>query len=471
MAGTGQGSPRVATAAVSVALLAALSSTPSSPAPASESVASWTTEIDGGGHQIDAAAAVATDSTGDVFAGGLTDDGTARESDFTVIKADGTSGAVLWQVSIDGPGQGDTLGETVDDIAVDPAGDVVAAGTLVNKGNGEDFAVVKLDGATGRQRWGTRLRGDTTGELAMAAAQALVIDAQGDVYAGGFLDSSVEFKTLVVVKLDGATGAVLWRRQLNGTGALLNDQVNALALDPAGEVIAAGSIGDSSRAEEFFVAKLDQQTGSVVWRSQLSGRAADPSNRQDEAYDVAVDSAGDVLAAGALDNGGRTRQDMAVVKLAGDTGNVLWSRSIDGAAHAFDLASAVAVDSRNDVLVGGFRHNQDEFRPDFSVGKLSGADGRVRWLRDLFGGEVRALTVDAAGRAVAVGEVGDDLTVAEFGAATGRLVRTVRLDGSEHSFDYGFDVATGDDGRIVAVGSVINTGASSDFTILQRRTR
>lgn len=80
MAGTAQGSPKVAAVAVSVvALLAALSGVPANAVPthavptdratASQRAGSWTTVFDGGGHQIDAAAAVTTDPAGDVFAG------------------------------------------------------------------------------------------------------------------------------------------------------------------------------------------------------------------------------------------------------------------------------------------------------------------------------------------------------------------------------------------------------------------
>lgn len=79
------------------------------------------------------------------------------------------------------------------------------------------------------------------------------------------------FKTFAVVKLDGATGRVVWRRELNGTAVLHNTQANALALDPSGNVVAAGSVVNGGRAEDFTVVKLDRPTGAVAWRTELSG--------------------------------------------------------------------------------------------------------------------------------------------------------------------------------------------------------
>ena len=70
---------------------------------------------------------------------------------------------------------------------------------------------------------------------------------------------------------------------------------------------------------------------------------------------MAVDTQGNVLAAGYTTNTG-TGQDFTVAKFAPD-GTLLWQQTLNGTANVADAAFSVAVDTQGNVLAAGFTSN------------------------------------------------------------------------------------------------------------------
>src|SRR5262249_16429413 len=138
--------------------------------------------------------------------------------------------------------------------------------------------------------------------------------------------------------------AYAWQFFANGTAN--NDDVGyAIAVDAAGDAVAAGYLYNDST--DFFVVKLSGESGAELWRVVIDGAAHD----SDEAVAVAVNSVGDVIVGGPLT--GFRGQDIAVLKLAGDTGTELWRRTIDGPFGGNDGVSSLALDSHDDIVVAG----------------------------------------------------------------------------------------------------------------------
>src|SRR5438552_18947062 len=130
---------------------------------------------------------------------------------------------------------------------------------------------------------------------------------------------------------------------------------------------------------------------SWAWQTNVKGTA----NDNDEARAVAVDSAGNVVAAGFTRNTG-TGQDFTVIKFSRLNGAELWRRAINGTANDGDAAFAVAVDAADDVVaVGGVgRHG---LGGGIVVVQLCGADGARRCRRTITGSRNRSdLAVGAA---------------------------------------------------------------------------
>jgi endonuclease/exonuclease/phosphatase family metal-dependent hydrolase len=234
--------------------------------------------------------------------------------------------AGAWIKTIGGPARADA-------VAIDAAGDVIAAGH-------PDFTLVKLSGATGEEKWrfGTRLS-DIPSDVA--------VDASGDVLVATPNGS--------VIKVSGANGAHVWSKP--GCGAWL-------ALDGNGDAVTAGFVRGL-----FSVCKLSGRTGDEVWRYEREGIA----------NAVAVDASGDVVAVGA------SNRNFVVVKLRGGglqgvESRELWARELNGSGSetGSDEAKAVVVDADGSVIATGKTHNAAS--SDFTVVKYA-PDGALRWVQ------------------------------------------------------------------------------------------
>ncbi|TLY21180.1 MAG: hypothetical protein E6K68_06830, partial [Nitrospirae bacterium] len=130
----------------------------------------------------------------------------------------------------------------------------------------------------------------------------------------------------------------------------------------------------TSRAKwsDILVVKMDSASGAELWRQVLTGTSndQDPTDWEDVAYAVAIDGAGNVVV------GGRIMYTAVVVKLEGATGAELWRRFITGSAGGRNRISGVAVDGSGHVVAAGKTFNTDPNAGrygDFSVVKLDGA--------------------------------------------------------------------------------------------------
>jgi hypothetical protein len=114
---------------------------------------------------------------------------------------------------------------------------------------------------------------------------------------------------------------------VTGTAEGSRDVATALATDPAGDVVVAGTVETAYgpvRGADFFVAKLAGDTGAERWRRIVTFPYGQP-------FAIAVDARGDVVVGGHLKNI-ETGADWTVVRLAGDTGDERWRHVVDGPA-------------------------------------------------------------------------------------------------------------------------------------------
>jgi len=396
-----------------------------------------------------AARALALDPTGNALAAGITWNSPYDfEADFTVAKFAGGNGGSLWRREIS-----DGVAYT---IATDATGDVVAGGIIDEAGTVSH--VTKLSGATGADIWRSNI-GDTASGGTCAS---LAVDGVGDIVAAGnSFDGDYDF---LVVKLSGSTGAELWRYEIDG-GANALDFANAVALDGAGDVLAAGRLQTAPGIFAFTVVKLSGITGAELWRQELSGNVAGDAF----AVDVTHDSVGNAIAVGAMENMG-TSSDFAVVKLAAATGTEIWRQMIDGWVSPYDEAAAVAVDASGDVVATGRIGDFISSAFFFSIVKLGGATGVELWRQPLPGrggpgigySEGAAVAVDADANVVAGG-----LMYISTGPAY-RPLTVVKLSGAEGADVIAgrkllvTDVAGDPTGRNVVLQAKIGIGASPD---------
>ena len=327
----------------------------------------WRQVINGTANGEDQALAVTVGGAGNVIAAGFTTNSNTG-SDFTVIKFNGASGAELWRQVINGTANG---GDQALAVTVGGAGNVIAAGYITNPDTGSDFTVIKFNGAKGTELWRQVING-TRNDIDEALGVA--VGRGGDVVAAGYTTNNNTNRDFTVIKFNGAKGTELWRQLIGGSSRGL-EVPNAVTVDDAGDVVVAGHI-DTDFADfsfsNFTVIKFNGAKGTELWR-QLIGNF----NASGVANAVTLDGARNVIAAGFITNPG-TGSDFTVIKFDGARGAELWRQVINGTANAEDQALAVRADAAGDVVAAGFTRNSDTL-DDFTVIKLSGVDGTGLW--------------------------------------------------------------------------------------------
>lgn len=293
------------------------------------------------------ARSVAVDSAGDVVVVGRLRD--ASDWDFFVAKYHGDTGSELWRFLVEGGG----LEHEALSVAVSPGGNVVASGAVTD-GNNQDFFVVAIDGVTGAELWRQQLRDEEPREY----ASVLRLDPNADVLAIGRISTSTAF----VLKFDGATGNELWRTHV-GLSVPGPNVVRDIAVDPSGTIWAAGSFGP-----HFGVAKLDGETGTEVWAKEIA--AGEPGL----ADHIHLDPAGNPIVVGAMSQAGAGWP--SIIKLDQTTGSELWRQQLLRPHPTFGNTTTLdtAVDPHgNPILVG--RSRKAGFTSLFTAVKLDGVTG------------------------------------------------------------------------------------------------
>jgi hypothetical protein len=268
---------------------------------------------------------------------------------------------------------------------------------------------------------------------------------------------------VAIVNLAAEGGAERWRRRLRGAGSERSDFVYALQVTATGDVVAGGSI-ESRGYATFFVTRLSRRDGRPRWRRIVHGL----QRRSEESVSaLALDRVGDIIAVGGLEGGTtnpfRDTGDFAVVKLAQDSGVERWRFTFDGSAGDFDYATGVAVDAAGDVIAAGVSNGV------VTVIKLAGSDGQLRWHRDIDAARnTYSVTVDGNGDAlVAVDTIednGNDFGVFKLAGNTGDVLWSARESGSDGHYQEAFQVSTLPSGDVVAVGFTTDARNASSLT-------
>jgi uncharacterized delta-60 repeat protein len=297
--------------------------------------------------------------------------------------------------------------------------------------------------------------------------------------AAGTLDTSFSFDGKVTIDFDGGTGA---------------DYCTAIALQTDGKIVVAGYTYGASGNNDFAVARLNSDgtldttgfgagTGKTTVAFDLGG------TNTDQATAIAIQPDGKIVIAGTVQTASNGT-DFGVVRLNTDgtrdssfnlTGKVTVGFDLAGSTTKNDVVTSVAIDAAGNIVLGGSA-DKGTTNNDFAVARLLpngqldanfDADGRATVAFDLGGvggsndDEALGMTIQRDGNIVLVGASDTSSTsTPNYDVSVARL----RPDGSLDSgfgiggktlvsFDLipnGTDVAVGvaeqDNGKLVLVG-------------------
>ena len=353
-----------------------------------------------GGLSTDSARGVAVDSTGNAYVTGFTYSSnfpvsggayrspTLGQADAFVLKVNAAGSGIAYSALIGGAGNDFATG-----IAIDSTGSAYISGYTTSLafpvtigslqpsygGGIQDAFIAKLNAAGSALVYATYLGGSGND-----IANAIAVDASGEVYVAGYTDSSnlpvsnalyprpTGEGDAFVAKLTAAGSALVFSTYLGGT---LTDIASALALDPVGNVYVAGSTLSTDfpvisgalqtvnhGSYDAFVSKLNVSGNALLYSTYLGGEGPD------QATGIVVDASGEAYVGGltqslqfpvvnavqAMAQGG---QDAfaALVSAAGTS--LSWSTYLGGSGD--DQATGIAVDASGGVYVAGLTYSSN----------------------------------------------------------------------------------------------------------------
>lgn len=354
-------------------------------------------------------------------------------------------------------------------------------------------------------------------------AENMVMDAAGNVYVTGIgIGTSTNFD-YVTIKYNAA-GAPQWVAQYNGPGNGL-DEAHAIAVDTLGNVYVTGwSYGGSGTGYDYATVKYNA-AGVQQWASRYNNT----TNGTDEAWDIAVDYAGNVYVTGTSDGSGSNSAAVTVKydasgaqqwakrfngsggdidagfaiyadPVTGDsyitgytyqsasadfdfvtiryntTGVQQWATQYNGPANNYDEARAIAVDPAGNVYVTGYTQTAVLTNYDYATVKYNSA-GVQQWAKTYNGtgndyDRANAIVLDAAnnvyitGRSIGVSPAAEDIVTIKYDNA-GNQKWLARYNGPSNGYDEGKAVSVDGLGNTYVTGYSYTTGTNNDFTTIK----
>ena len=263
-----------------------------------------------------------------------------------------------------------------------------------NFGQGNVTAVGSEDIVISKRNFGgTNQWVKTFGSTLSDRCDAIALDSSGNIYAVGYFNGTINMggtnlvstggRDVFIVKYNNA-GAHVWSRKFGSVG---DEIAYAVTVDSADDVYMSGffqgtsnfgttNMSSANGGLDTFVAKYTGANGGGVWSKRFS-----PNNSDDISYGIAACPDGGLVVGGifqgTINLGGTNHPptggyNMYIVKLNATTGGWIWDFAFGGVID--DFVYAVAVDSANNVLMGGFFNGTVNFGGG-NITTAGGADG------------------------------------------------------------------------------------------------
>ncbi|WP_395753590.1 autotransporter-associated beta strand repeat-containing protein [Prosthecobacter sp.] len=309
----------------------------------------------------DEAMAVKVDASGDVYIAGYIA-GTGQ--DLYVAKHSGSDGHRMWFYSINGAGNGNDVGVSLD---LEGTTNVVVGGYTFGTSTSNDFFAAKLAQVDGSEVWtSTQNRTTTTSDI----PAEVVVGTDGSVALGGISGSDAW-----TVKLAAVGGAKVWGVVYNFAGK--PDAVRGIGMDAANNVIIAAYSQGANY--DMYTAKYAALDGTLIWGKRYNSSF----NSSDAPWDMVVDEDANVYVTGTSYRSASVRDGMTL-KYAGLDGTLMWEGRYNGSSGGNDENTSISLDGIGNPVIGGYTTNADS-TTDVYLAKHNKGVGDIRWQRTFDG--------------------------------------------------------------------------------------
>ena len=442
-------------------------------------------------------------------------------NDYETVKHAALDGAEQWSAKFDGFASSRA---TVEDLAIDSSGNVYVTGYYTSSGSSTSYATVKYD-PDGLELWVNSYDSDPAGR-GTNRAQAIAVDAEGNVYVTGTVDDAVPGYFCGTIKYD-TDGVFQWETfYTNAAHSEACMDIGLFEDSSNGQTYVYVAVADQTTDENAFAIIKHNSSGDEEWVRTYSFIGSDDYGNTPTS--LAVDADGNVYLAGssetvqgyyaatvvAFDKGGvelwegsgysilanDSQFDAITVDASGNvylTGYATYSyfsggyqrTGYDLIAARYDssgteqwvlrygdpttiaVGKAITVDDSGNVYVGGDVPTTSSDR-DYALIKLN-SSGVEQWARFFDGGKqghdsVAAVAVDSAGTVYITGSspgadnYGKYTTIAYDSG--GNQLWFERYDGSaQYASDIPVAMAVSDDGNVYVTGRSYGTSSDEDY--------
>lgn len=312
--------------------------------------------------------------------------------------------------------------------------------------------MLKLDGATGEVLWSQHYAGS---EGLDEAALAVACGPQDEVFFTGRGSVSGEGMQMLTMRLDPDDGHILWS-DFYGRSTGGDDLAWDLVVGPDGHPVVAGLSLDGSGVAWGVTRKLDAADGGELWNVELATGLNDFTSTG--AWLALLDG-GDVAVCRRAY--GAQGYDVLLTRRAAADGGAVWSVRYDGPTGGGDDPHHMIADDAGDLLVTGV---QDAFwNYDYMLLKFAGPDGGLVWEAPGYDGppgwydSANRVAIAANGTIVVTGlsdgqGTGWDVATVGYEPSSGSIDWVLRQDGPASGSDAGRDLACNAAGDVYVTG-------------------
>lgn len=294
----------------------------------------WSAAWNGPANLMDAPSCLAIDPSGNIYAAGSTLS-TPANPDYALVKLN-AGGSVQWSATYDYAGFADVATGIEFDLLNDP----VITGGSASAINEWDYATIRYNKISGAQSGVNRVNIPGVG---LDNALAFTRDNAGSLFITGYRETAGN-KDIQTVKLSSTFG-LAWVQNYTGQG--LEDIGKAVGGDNLGNVYVTGHTRKTSGGSDFITIKYGP-TGAVLWEKRYQAKN---DTWIAEANKLAVTNDGGVIVTGTIFDG--TSCNFMTVKYSAD-GKLEWEKEYDG-LNGDDKSLDLLADATGNVYVSGLK--------------------------------------------------------------------------------------------------------------------
>ncbi len=327
----------------------------------------------------------------------------------------------------------------------------------------EDYMTATFD-ANGNFRWikyydGPSASNDLTYGIALDSSGNCIVTGKSNA---GNLNTTVDYLTIKY----NSSGDQLWTARYNNS--VRGDEIlSEMKTDNLGNIYLAGTSPGQTSSKDMLVVKFNKN-GDTLWTGRFNG----PSNTNDQAYALNVDSSGNVYVAGQCWNPDAEHATWATLKYD-SSGVLLWSSLYvgSGGGGIMNAAHSVAFDQNGNIYVYGLESSYNSAAGQLTLIKYD-PNGNQQWVKHygtmMLGNAVTKVLVDKDGFIYITGELNKNIYTLKYDSS-GNTLWIKYYDGPGNYIDIPNDLYVDNNNNVYITGSTMQstTNGSQDFVTLK----